>query len=383
MGGNKSIPLCIPYIKKEELDVTTEILRSGWLAHGDKNKEFEEEFAHYIGTKEAVSLNSCTSALFLAILAQNINGEVILPSFTFVASANSIVTAGAKPVFAEVDPDTFNMDPEKLEEKITSKTQAIMPVHYAGQTCNMKAIMHIAKKYGLKVIEDSAETIGGKFQGKKAGSFATGCFSFFPTKNITTGEGGMITTNDSDLIKKIRALSSHGIVSTTMERSARKIPWIRDAFFAGYNFRMPHLSAAIGLEQIKKVDKMNALRRKHAHYLNTRLSEFEEIQPPVEAKNCLHVYQMYVIKLLDKRIKRDFFVSTLREQGIGASVHFCPPVHLQSFYRKRYRYKKGTLPITESLSSSVVTLPMYPQLTEDNLDRIVSSVKKALVISRK
>lgn len=375
------VPLCIPAIGKKEVDSVTRVLRSGWLTHGPKNEEFEAEFAHYIGAKYAVSLNSCTSALHLAILAQGITGEIILPSFTFVASANSIITAGAKPVFVDIDPDTYNLDPKKIEAKISDMTEAIMPVHFAGQSCQMDEIMKIARNYRLKVIEDSAETIGGKFKGKRTGTFGVGCFSFFPTKNITTGEGGMLTTCNRNLVKKAKAYAGHGIYVSTFDRLRRKKPWIRAAASLGYNFRMSNILAAIGVEQLKKIDQMNALRRDHAHYLNKRLSKFEEIQPPIEANDCYHVYQMYVIKLRD--IDRTEFIHNLRQKGIGASVHFDPPVHLHPYYKKRYKYQKGNLPITEAIASSVVTLPMFPQLTKKELDMIVACLEKAIIRTKR
>src|SRR3989344_6438765 len=235
---NSKIPLCIPDIGDEEVNSVKEVLKSGWLVHGPKTKEFEKKFAGYTGTKKAISVNSCTSALQLVIQALGLKGEIIVPSFTFVASANAIVTAGCKPVFCDIDYDTCNIDPKKIEEKITKKTSAIMVVHYAGQSCEMDKIMEIAKKHNLVVIEDSAECIGGTFYGKKAGSFGIGCFSFFPTKNMTTGEGGMITLNDEKLAEKIKALSVHGILSTTFEREKKEKPWLRAASYAGYNYRM-------------------------------------------------------------------------------------------------------------------------------------------------
>lgn len=371
----KKIPLCIPCLNKKELEAVKKVLKSGWLTEGPKNKEFEEKFAKYIGVKYAVTLNSCTSALQLALEALNIKGEVILPSFTFVASANAIVKAGAKPVFAEIDYHTCNIDPSKIEKKITKKTQAIVPVHFAGQSCQMDKIMKIAKKYKLAVIEDSAETIGGLFKNKKTGSFGDiGCFSFFPTKNLTTGEGGMITTNDKKLAQKIRTLSGHGISKTTAQRQKQKQSWYRAATMAGYNFRMSNILAAIGIEQMKKLEKMNALRRKHAVYLNKHLKNVKAIEIPVQAKNCKHVYQMYTIKL--KKGNRDGFVLKLKQKGIEASVHFDPPVHLQHFYKKTYGYKKGDFPITEKVAKSIITLPMYPQLTKKILDYIIINIKK-------
>jgi perosamine synthetase len=371
------IPLCIPNIGEEEINRVKEVLRSGWLAHGPLNKELEEKFAEYIRVEHAVALNSCTSALQLAIQALDLKGEIIVPSFTFVASANAIVTAGCKPVFAEIDYDTCNIDPSKIEEKITKKTVGIMPVHFAGQSCKMDEIMEIAEKHDLVVIEDSAECIGGTYKGKKTGTFGIGCFSFFPTKNITTGEGGMLTTNDGDLAERVNIYKGHGISSTTWSREKEKKPWIRVAILPGYNYRMSDVLAAIGVEQLKKLDKMNELRRKYARYLNKALKDFEEIETPVESKECTHVYQMYTIKLKEG-IDRAKFISALREAGIGVSVHFDPPVHLQPHYMKTYGYTRGDFPITEKVAESIITLPMYPQLTMNDLENIVSSIENLL-----
>ena len=376
MKKEDMIPLCIPNIDDNEIRRVAEVLRSGWLTHGPQNEVFEDRFAQYIGVKRAVSLNSCTSALYLAILAQGVTGEIIVPSFTFVASANAIVNAGATPVFADIDYDTCNLDPLKIEDKITNRTEAIMPVHYAGQPCQMDKIMAIAKKRRLVIIEDSAETIGGRFAGRRTGSFGVGCFSFFPTKNLTTGEGGMITTNDEKLADRIRAYTAHGISKTTLKQE--KESWrMRAAVLPGYNFRMSNLLAAIGIEQLKKLDEMNESRREHAQYLNQRLSSIDEIDLPVETENCWHVYQMYTIKL--KEFNRTEFIHHLRERGVTASVHFDPPVHLQPYYQREYGCRMGELPITEKVAASIVTLPMYPQLTMDKLDAIVSSIKDVLV----
>ncbi len=377
MRKENRIPLCVPNVDDNEIRLVTEVLRSGRLTYGPQNEIFEDRFAQYIGVKRAISLNSCTSALYLAILAQGITGEIIVPSFTFVASANAIVNAGATPVFAEVDYDTCNLDPLKIEDKITSRTQAIMPVHYAGQPCQMDKIMAIAKKRRLVIIEDSAETIGGKFAGKRTGSFGVGCFSFFPTKNLTTGEGGMITTNDEKLADRIRAYTAHGISKSTLEQ--KKESWrTRAAVLPGHNFRMSNVLAAIGVEQLKKLDEMNESRREHAQYLNQRLSSIDEIDLPVEKENCWHVYQMYTIKL--KNFSRTEFIQCLRQRGVTASVHFDPSVHLQPYYQREYGYRKGELPITEKVAASIVTLPLYPQLSRDELDIIVSSIKDVLVI---
>lgn len=369
------IPLCVPAIDDDEIAAVNAVLRSGWLAHGPKGEEFEKQVASLVGTKHALAVNSCASALQLALLAHGVSGEVIVPSFTFAASANAIVNAGATPVFADVDYDTGNVTAAEIEKKITGKTSAIMPVHFAGQTCRMDDIMKLAQERNLAVIEDSAECLGGTFKGAQAGSFGTGCFSFYPTKNITTGEGGMVTTDDDEIAQKVKTLRAHGISSSTYERERAQKPWLRSALAAGYNFRMSDILAALGTVQMKKLGKLNELRREHAAYLTAQLSGIEGVQTPVEDRDCTHTYQMYTIKV--PASTRTQFLASLREDGVGASVHFEPPVHQQE------RYKTGeSLPVTEKLSASIVTLPLYPGLSREQLDYMISAVEKAASAGR-
>lgn len=373
------IPLCIPEIGQEEIARVKNVLESGWLAHGPQNRQFEADFADYLGVKHAIALNSCTSALQLALQVQGITGEVIVPSFTFVASANAIVNAGAKPVFADIDYDTCNMDPSKIEAKITSKTQAIMPVHFGGQLCKMDVLTEIAEKHNLKIIEDSAETLGGTFNGKNAGNFGVGCFSFFPTKNITCGEGGMLTTDDDKIADLTRIYMGHGMSSSTFEREKKEKPWLRAAIVPGYNFRLCDVLAAIGVEQMKKLDKFNTLRRQHAKYLNKNINT-DDIDLPVELPECRHVYQMYTIKL-SKDIDRNMFIRLLRDKGIGANVHFDPPVHLQPFYSSG-SFDTRNLKVTEKVAESIVTLPMYPSLSKEQLDYMIETIREAIKHAR-
>ena len=358
------IPLCKASIGINELNAVKEILldENPWLTHGPKNKEFEENFAKYIGVKYAVTVNSCASALLAAIEAYKLKGEIILPSFTHMASAHAIMKAGCKPIFVDINKNTFNIDSEKIREKINKNTVAIMPVHFGGQSCEMNEIMKIAEENNLKVIEDSAECIGGTFDNKKTGSFGIGCFSFFPTKNLTTGEGGMITSNDDEFIERIKLLIAHGVVKDK-ERN-----WYRDSVIPAYNFRMSNLNAAIGVEQLKKLDLMNEKRREHADYYNKNI-KIKGIKLPIEYNKCKHVYQMYVIKV-DKKI-RDNLLNYLRENGIEASVHFDPPVHLQNYYKGNYN-----LSVTEELCKRVITLPMFPDLSKNKLDYIIEKVEE-------
>lgn len=369
------IPLSRPTVDEKEIRAVEEVLRSGWLAHGPKVKEFESLFAGYIGTAHAIAVNSCTSALQLAIQAHGITGEIIMPSFTFVASANAAVTAGATPVFVDIEPDTCTIDPGKVEEKITGRTQAIMPVHFAGQPCDMGPLMAIAGQHGLAVIEDSAECIGGAYRGRKTGSFGTGCFSFYPTKNITTGEGGMITTNDDGLAQQMKTLKAHGISSSAHEREQAAQPWFRAATAAGYNFRMSDINAAIGIEQMKKLDQMNRKRQDNAARLSRKLRH-DRLRLPAARPESTHVYQMYTITL-DPSVDRTAFIKRLHENGIQASVHFSPPVHLQPYYQQR-GWKKGDFPVTEQVAETIVSLPFFPAMTEKEIDFMAQHIRTAL-----
>lgn len=372
--NHPSIPLSRPSIGSAEIQAVAAVLRSGWVAHGPKNKEFEDLLKDYFGVKEAVVVNSGASALFLALRALDIAGEVIVPSFTMSASANAIVSAGARPVFAEIEEATGNLDPQKLEEKITSRTQAIMPVHFAGQSCKMDQILTIARRHKLMIIEDSAEAIGARYKGQLAGTFGdAGCLSFWASKNITTGEGGAVLTNKKKIADRVRMLMAHGIPTTTLEREKARKPWYRDSIAAGFNMRMSNINAAIGVVQIKKIDELNARRKKLAAYLTDKLSSVSGLRPLALLPECDHVYQMYVVQLLGFSA-RDPLVHRLRARGVGASVHFDPPVHKQTFYQKQYG--SVSLPVTERLSSRVVTLPLFPGMSFRDLDYVARMIKE-------
>ncbi len=366
----KKIPLCIPATGEEEIRAVTEILSSGWLAHGPKNHEFEEMFAKYVGVKHAITMNSCTSALHLAVEGLELTGEVIVPSFTWVASVNAILLAGARPVMVDIDVDTRNISVAAIEKAITPETQAVMVVHYAGLPADMPRIIELAKKHGLRVIEDSAETLGGAYGGgTQAGAYDIGCFSFFPTKNITTGEGGMFTTNDDELARKVRALAAHGIDSSTYQRELSKQPWLRRASRFGYNFRMSNLLAAIGVEQMKKLDKLNAARRAIAERYMTRLAGCDLVRFQHVPAGFTNAWQMFTV--LVPADVRDEMVLALREVGVGASVHFDPPVHTQPPYAD---VKRGPLASTEEVASRLVTLPIYPTMPLEDVDYVAGAI---------
>lgn len=365
------IPLCRPSIDQKEIDAVQEAVKSGWLTHGPMTTAFEGMVADFLDVKYAIAMNSCTSALFLALIANGIQGEVLLPGFTFIASANAVKTAGAEPVFIDIQYSDCNMDPECLEEALTLRTEAVMPVHYGGQACDMDSIRAFADKHQLLLLEDSAETLGGTYKGKQCGSFGIGCFSFFPTKNITTGEGGMLTTDDTALATKIRTLINHGIDKSTLQRSNEQKNWDRRAVLPGYNFRLSNILAAIGVEQMKKIETMNRQRRELSLYLIEGLRDIEEIDLPVENEHCRHVYQMFTIKL--RKGDRDDLVHYLRNNGIGASVHFDPPAHRHPAYEKS---EPRRLPVTEHVAKHIVTLPMFPELQKSELQYMIQVIKQ-------
>ncbi len=370
----REVPLSRTDIEKEEIENVTEVLKSGWLAPGKYNNLFEESFSNYIGTNYALSMNSCASALEIAIKANEIKGEVIVPSFTWVASVNAIVNNGAIPVFCDIDPETRNTSAEYIEPLINSRTEAIMVVHIGGQPCNMTEIVELSKKHNLLLIEDSAETLGAKVDDKQAGSFGIGCFSFFPTKNITTGEGGMFTCSDEATYAKAKSLIGHGIGSTTFERD-KKVAWYREAIASGHNFRMSNIHAAIGFAQFKRLDEMNYKRKEAADlYNNLILSKDLPVQIPKVIDNGDHVYQMYTVLVEEKT--RNKLVEELNNLGVGASVHFDPPVHKQEFY-KDFEIRES-LKNTEYLSSAIMTLPMFSNISKEEIEYVVNSLEKVL-----
>jgi len=366
-----AVPGCIPAIGKEEIEAVADVLRSGWLAHGPKNHDFEKAFQAYLGVKHAITMNSCASALQVAVEMLGIQGEVITPSFTFVATVNAIVLAGATPVFVDVDRDTRNMSASCIEAAITPQTEAIMVVHYAGLPADMPTILAIARKHHLQVIEDSAECLGGQYHGTFAGSETTGCFSFFPTKNIATGEGGILTTNDDDLARRVRGRIAHGIDSTTFAREKADKPWIRIASQPGYNFRMSNVLAAIGAEQMKKIDRLNAQRAERVAQYRDELASVSQVEFPCAPEGFVHSWQMLTV--LVPPSTRDELLLALREKNIGVSVHFDPPVHKHPPY---VDVRAGTdLKVTEELAESIVTLPLYPDMRPEDVVYVCQAIR--------
>ena len=338
-----------------------EVLKSGSYILGANNKALQEEFAAFVGTKYSLGLNSGTDALHLALRALDIGAgdEVITTAFTFVATASAIGLSGATPVFVDSVEGTFNIDADKIEAAITPKTKAIIPVHLYGQACDMDKIMSIAKKHNLKVVEDCCQAIGAEYKGQKVGSFGDfGCFSFFPTKNLGgMGDGGMITMNDEKLRDRILALRNHG----------GAIRYYHDEL--GVNSRLDEIQAAILRVKMPYINEWNAKRRENAYRYNKLFANYSEIITPQELENTYCVYHQYTIKVKN----RDEVYKMLQEKGIGAMIYYPVPLHLQKLH-KSLGYKEGDLPITEKNTHMVMSLPMFPELTEEEQKTIVNTV---------
>jgi len=355
------IPIAKPIIGDEEREAVLEVLNSGIIAQGPRVREFELAFSEFTGTEFAIAVNSGTAALHLALLAHDIGkgDEVITTPFTFIATSNSILFTGARPVFVDIEEETFNIDPDRIQERITGKTRALLPVHLYGHPADMRAIMEIAEDHKLLVIEDACQAHGAEFNGKRVGSFGTGCFSFYPTKNMTTSEGGMITTDDRRIAERARMLRDHG----SRERYIHEI--------LGFNLRMTDISAVIGLCQLRKLPEFNRRRIENAQTLN-RLIHNERIITPRVRENCKHVFHQYTIRVTDDR---DRIVNILNEKGIGTGIYYPIPIHKQKLY-KDLGYNE-TLPVSERLANEVISLPVHPSVTMENL-KYISSVLNGL-----
>lgn len=349
-----------PQIGDDEKQAVMEVLDSGMLAQGPRVKAFEGAFAEMCGVKHAIATSSGTTALHVALLAHGIGpgDEVITSAFTFIASANSILFTGARPVFVDIDPRTLNLNPDLIEAALTPRTKAIMPVHLYGLACDMDPILRIAEKHSLAIIEDACQSHGAGYQDKKAGSFGTGAFSLYPTKNITSGEGGMITTNDPVIDEKCRVIRQHG-----MRRR-----YYHDEL--GFNFRMTDIHAAIGLAQLKKLDKFNSVRQANAKFLSENL---KGVVVPYVPDGQTHVFHQYTVRVSDG--KRDGLRTYLQECGVGSEVYYPVPIHQQSFYVDDLGYK-DSLPETERAALQVLSLPVHVGLSASDLETIVAAVNE-------
>jgi perosamine synthetase len=371
------IPITRPYIDKEEADAAAEVILSGWLSQGARVQEFERAVANYTGAAEAVAVTNCTSALHLALSAAGVRAgqEVICPSLTFIATANAILYCGATPVFVDIDPSTYNLDPSLIEAAITPRTAAIVPVDQIGLPADIFAIKRIASVYGLQVVEDAAPSLGGRIDGRSVGTFSDStCFSFHPRKSITTGEGGMITTNDIEAAERLRKLRSHGASTSDLVRHQLGAVDFEEYCELGYNYRMTDVQAAIGVVQMRKLDRIIGMRRSLAERYTKLLRDDERIRTPYEPPDRFHTYQSYCIRLRNTKPRREV-MATLAAKDI-ATRRGVMAVHLEPQYRERFPCV--SLPETERAARQTILLPLYAGMTEDEQDQVVESLRDAL-----
>jgi dTDP-4-amino-4,6-dideoxygalactose transaminase len=355
----RRIPIAQPNIGEAEKQAVMDVLDSGQLVQGAQVAAFEDSFAHFCGVRHAVATTNGTTALMLALLVYGIGpgDEVIIPSFTFVATATSVLSVNARPVFVDVEDQTFCMDPDAIEAAITPRTKAIMPVHLYGHPANMPAIVRVAEKHGLPIIEDAAQAHGAAINGRTVGGWGVAAFSFYPSKNMTTGEGGMLTTNSDELDSLARMMRNHG-----MSRQ-----YIHEVI--GFNLRMTNILAAIGLAQLGRLPEWNKTRIAHAAYLSEHI---KTVRPPVVAEGCHHVFHQYTVVAPDSA-DRDGMVKQLNDRGVGTRVYYPLPVHAQPVFQKM-GYGDLHLPVTTSLARRVFSLPVHPGLSQEELGRIVDEV---------
>jgi len=366
------IPINKPSMDEEEVQAVLEVMRKGpvtnALGAGPKVLEFEKMFAEFAGVKHAVAVNTGTAALHAAVMAVGVgrDDEVIVPSFTFVATAEAVVLAGAKPVFTDIDPETYTLSPEAVKKAITKKTKAILPVDLYGFSADMKPLREIATKHGLGLVEDAAQAHGATYAGKPAGSFSdAACWSLYASKNMMTGEGGVVTTNDDKIDEKLRMIRTHG----------EKAKYASEML--GSNYRMPELEAAIGIVQMKKLPGFVAKRRRNAQQLTKILSKSNKLVLPYETKTCQHSWYLYTVRLKDAtETERNKLLENLKAKGIGAEAYYVNPINTMPFYRENYGAK--TLPETEKAAKQVFSLPVHPAVTEEEIKFIGETVLSLL-----
>ncbi|MGQ0810608.1 MAG: DegT/DnrJ/EryC1/StrS family aminotransferase [Nitrospiraceae bacterium] len=381
------LPFHVPDIGEDEIQAVVSVLRSGWLTTGSKAKQFEQDFAAMVGARYAVAVNSCTAALHLALEAIGLHegDEVIVPTMTFAATAEVVTYFKAKPVLVDCTEDTLNIDPHRIEQVVTSRTKAIIPVHFAGHPCEMDHILAIAKSYNLRVIEDAAHALPARYRGKAVGTIGdTTCFSFYATKNITTGEGGMVTTENSDWAARMRAMSLHGLSRDAWNRYTAQGSWYYEILSPGFKYNLTDIAAALGISQLHKCERFRKIRDQYAALYDEGFRDLPEIIRPRVAEHVQHAWHLYVIQLkLDRlRIGRDEFIQLLQREQIGCSVHFIP-LHLHPYYRDTWGCRPEDLPRATAVFQRTVSLPLYPKMTELDIQRVITVVRELIQLHRR
>lgn len=372
------VPFFAPWITKVDKKAILDALDATLLTDGPKLREFESAFAKFTGAKYAIGVSNATAALHLCIKSLGIGSgdEVIVPDMTFVATANAVMLSGATPVFADVENETMNISAESIRDKINSKTKAILPVHFAGKVCDIIKITKIAKENNLSVIEDCAHAIGARYGKKHVGNFGNaGCFSFYPTKNITTIEGGMIITNSKKIADYVSSARNHGLNRTLVQRYSSGKPWDYDMIESGYNYRLDEIRSALGLSQLGRIKKLNAQRKKIFEYYNKRLNGINGLITPQSSVLDDHVYHLYIMKVKkNNNVSRDELFTKLEEYGIKTTVHY-KPLHMFTAFKK---LKNSNLENSEHLYEEVISLPFYPNIPKKHQDYVIDCIRKTM-----
>lgn len=381
------LPFHVPELDEDEIDSVVAVLRSGWLTTGPKVKQFEQEFAAINGVRHAIAVNSCTAALHLALDAIGVQegDEVIVPTMTFAATAEVVAYFKAKPVLVDCTEGTLNIDPEGIKRAITSRTKAIIPVHFAGHPCEMDQIMAIARSHKLRVIEDAAHALPARYRGKMIGTIGDcTCFSFYATKNMTTGEGGMVTTNSDEWASRIRAMSLHGLSRDAWNRYTAKGSWAYEILAPGFKYNLTDIAAALGIPQLHKCDRFWKTRERYAALYNEGFRDLPEIIRPRAADHVQHAWHLYVIQLdLERlRIGRNEFIDLLKERNIACSVHFIP-LHLHPYYRDTGGYRPEDLPVASKAFQRVLSLPLYSKMTESEVEGVIAGITELIRMYRR
>jgi dTDP-4-amino-4,6-dideoxygalactose transaminase len=370
----------LPEIADEDIAAVVDTLRSGWLTTGPKVRQFEAAFAQAIGTSHAVALNSATAALHLALVAIGLKAgdEVLVPTMTFAATAEVVTYFGAKPVLVDCEAGTLNIDPHHARQMVTSRCKAIIPVHFAGHPCEMRLLWDLARSHGLTIIEDAAHALPASYEGHRVGTLGDlACFSFYATKTITTGEGGMLTTNDAAYAARVRTMSLHGISRNAWNRYAADGTWYYEILSPGYKYNLTDIAAALGIEQLKKHRAFRDRRARIAKMYDDAFAACPELEVPARRGNVEHAWHLYVLRLNLARltIGRSQFIEALKQERIGASVHFIP-LHLHPLYRETYGYRPEHLPQATAAFERIVSLPIYPGMTDNDVQDVIAAVTR-------
>lgn len=372
------LPFAKPDTDQDEIDLVSEVIASGWLTTGPKTREFEEEFAKYVGAKHAIAVNSATAAMHIALEAAGIQAgdEVITTTFTFAATAEVVRYFNAKPILVDIDPVTLNIDVDQVAQTVTPRTKAVIPVHVGGHAANLTAIQQIADQYGLVVIEDAAHALPTHYKGQLIGSISDfTAFSFYATKTLATGEGGMLTTDNDEWADRCRVMSLHGISKDAWNRYASEGSWYYEIIAPGFKYNMTDVAAALGLVQLSKLERMNRRRMEIAHQYDAAFNVHPALEPPTISPDSTHPYHLYVLRLnLDAlTIDRSIFIEHLRTANIGVSVHWIP-LHMHPYYRETYGYEPEDFPVAYAQFQRIISLPIYSAMSDQDVADVITAV---------